>query len=105
MGIPIIQGITKDKGVPQGAPTSCSLATLSLRYLEKLYKILFYADDVIYFPKDPNADHVRALSDFNRGLIVHEGKSKLVKRNHEWLTDSIKFLGFRYYPETYYDTI
>jgi len=44
--------VPKKKGVPQGAPTSCSLATLSLRYLEKLYKLLIYADDVIYFPKE-----------------------------------------------------
>jgi hypothetical protein len=42
----------KSRGVPQGAPTSCSTATIALRGKEKEYDILLYADDVIYFPKD-----------------------------------------------------
>jgi len=45
----------KKEGVPQGAPTSCSLATLALRHL-KNYKLLIYADDLIYFPKTSDCD-------------------------------------------------
>jgi hypothetical protein len=51
----------KDRGVPQGAPTSCSLATLCLRTFKNL-NVLFYADDVIYFPKSSNCDPVKDLS-------------------------------------------
>lgn len=94
------------KGVPQGAPTSCSLATLALRRLEsRLRKVLFYADDVFYFPANPEDDHLKALTDEELGIVVQPKKSRLVKSNHEWLVDSVKFLGFRYYPESYKDTI
>jgi hypothetical protein len=98
-------GKIKLRGVPQGAPTSCSLATLALRYLEYFYKIIAYADDIIYFPKDPSKDHANDLTVPQLGLFVHEGKSVLSKVNGEWIKDSIKFLGFRYYPEKYHDTI
>lgn len=39
------------KGVPQGAPISCSLATLALRKLVKFVKAVLYADDGLYFGK------------------------------------------------------
>lgn len=93
------------KGVPQGAPTSCSLATLALRKLEAKLKVLFYADDVFYFPKSAEGDHAKALSDDELGLIIQPTKSRMVKANNEFITDSVKFLGFRYCPESYYDTI
>lgn len=93
------------KGVPQGAPTSCSLATLALRKLEAKLKVLFYADDVFYFPKQAEGDHAKALSDEELGLIIQPTKSRMVKANHKFVTDSVKFLGFRYYPESYFDTI
>jgi hypothetical protein len=52
----------KDRGVPQGAPTSCSLATLAFRpNIEKL-NVVIYADDLIYFPDRADADPVKDLS-------------------------------------------
>jgi hypothetical protein len=84
LGIPIIMANVKDKGVPQGAPTSCSLATLVIRKLVQLgLKLLVYADDVIYFPRDPHADHAKALSNDLFGLMVQENKSRLAKINGE----------------------
>jgi hypothetical protein len=93
------------KGVPQGAPTSCSLATLALRRLEEKLKVLFYADDVFYFPEKAEGDHAKALEDEDLGLIIQPSKSRMVKANHEWVTDKVKFLGFSYYPASYTDTI
>jgi len=84
LGIPIILSNIKDKGVPQGAPTSCSLATLVIRKLVQLgLKLLVYADDVIYFPKNPHDDHAAALSNELFGLEVQESKSRLSKINGE----------------------
>jgi hypothetical protein len=71
------------KGVPQGAPTSCSLATLALRRLEAKLKVLIYADDIIYFPSDGKADHAQALTDEHLGLQVQPAKSRLAKLNGE----------------------
>lgn len=77
-------GQIKLRGVPQGAPTSCSLATLVLRNLTaRLKNILFYADDVFYFPKDPDADHVKDLTDTYIGVHVQPSKSRLVRKNYD----------------------
>lgn len=102
---PSVQWEYKTIGVPQGAPTSCSLATLVLRKLSERCKVLLYADDVIYFPKEADDDHALNISSKYLGLIVAHNKSRQSKRNHEWITDHIKFLGFKYFPESYYDTI
>lgn len=67
---------TKMNGVPQGAPTSCSTATLALRFLERKLDILFYADDVIYFPKSSTVDPIRDLSMPMYGLKVNKEKSR-----------------------------
>jgi hypothetical protein len=64
------------KGVPQGAPTSCSLSTLALRNLERNKSILFYADDVIYFPSSSTDDPVKDLESKDLGLEVNEEKSR-----------------------------
>jgi len=89
------------QGVPQGAPTSCSLATLALRWLERQYKIIIYADDVIYCPKSADSDPVKDLNNELYGIELNEKKSRWAKRNGVWLVDSIKFLGIRYYPNRY----
>lgn len=68
--------VTKDRGVPQGAPTSCSLSTLALRRLESNYEILFYADDVIYFPQNSTSNPVKTLTSPKFGLEVNEEKSQ-----------------------------
>jgi len=86
------------RGVPQGAPTSCSVATLALRRLESLYDILFYADDVFYFPDSSTRDPIEDLTDKRYGLIVNEKKSRWLKKDGIWLVESFKFLGIRYYP-------
>jgi hypothetical protein len=64
------------KGVPQGAPTSCSIATLALREIEEKFDVIIYADDIIYFPKSSDCDPVADLSDKDKGLIVSEEKSR-----------------------------
>jgi len=68
--------VTKDRGVPQGAPTSCSLSTLALRRLESNHEILFYADDVIYFPQNSTSNPVKMLTSSKFGLEVNEEKSQ-----------------------------
>lgn len=89
--------LKKKEGVPQGAPTSCSLATLVLRFLNHL-DVILYADDVIYFPKTSNCDPVKDLTFWCWGLFVHEEKSRWIKKDGVWLVDSFKFLGLRYFP-------
>jgi len=97
--------LKKRVGVPQGAPTSCSLATLALRDLESKLNLIIYADDVIYFPIKAEDDHAARLSDLSMGLKVSLKKSRMAKANGKWLVDHIKFLGFKYYPATYNDTL
>lgn len=89
----------KEVGVPQGAPTSCSLATLALRSLESKYDVIIYADDIIYFPTSGNCNPIKDLTDTFYGIEVNESKSKWLKRNGRWLVESFKFLGIRYFPE------
>jgi len=86
-------------GVPQGAPTSCSLATLALRSLESKYDVIIYADDIIYFPETDTGDPYKDLTDTFYGIEVNYSKSKWLKRNNKWLVESFKFLGVRYFPE------
>jgi len=101
---PTVQWKEKDYGVPQGAPTSCSLATLALRPLERQEDILCYADDVIYFPKSSSVDAPYVLTRPEMGIVVNEAKSRWAKKDGEWLVDYIQFVGFRYYPAKYVDT-
>jgi hypothetical protein len=102
MGINLIKDRIKKVGVPQGAPTSCSLSTLALRWLERLHpgKLLFYADDIILFPEHADSHPPDVLNNPKYGIICNEEKSRWSKRNGVWLVDSIKFLGLRYYPKT-----
>lgn len=75
---------------------------LSFYNIAKTYwgkgEILFYADDVIYFPDDPEEDPVSILENAKLGIRVNLNKSGWIKRNGVWLVEYIKFLGFRYYP-------
>lgn len=88
----------KSEGVPQGAPTSCSTATLALRHLERTLDVIIYADDIIYFPKDSSKDPIEALENYSMGLLVQPSKSRWLKKDGVWLVKSFKFLGIRYYP-------
>jgi len=88
----------KMNGVPQGAPTSCSTATLPLRFLEAKYELLLYADDVIYFPKSADSNPERELTIPQLGLRVNPSKSRWVKKNGQWVADELRFLGFKYVP-------
>jgi len=63
------------KGLPQGAPTSCSLATWVLRSIEHL-DVVLYADDVIYFPKTSDCNPIEDLSLPKWGIQVHPEKSR-----------------------------
>lgn len=52
----------KSVGVPQGAPTSCSLATLALRPLESSINCVLYADDGVYAPVSSDVDPAEVVS-------------------------------------------
>jgi hypothetical protein len=71
----IIYGLLGDVGVPQGASTSCSLATLAIRYVEERVKSLglemvAYADDVI-LAGPTEFDPQSVLENQNLGLRVN----------------------------------
>lgn len=85
------------KGVPQGAPISCSLATLALRKLEDRIECVLYADDGLYFPVSWD-NYLAPLNDEEMGTEVKEGKTRILKVDGKWVVDSFKFLGIRYYP-------
>lgn len=69
--------LTKDEGVPQGAATSCSLATLVLRYLERDEDLILYADDILLFPKTSTENPLRhgCLNSQIAGVSAHKEKS------------------------------
>jgi len=97
----------KEVGVPQGAPTSCSLATMALRPLERRKDIdlLFYADDVIGFSKKQVEDISAELNDDTCGIEVKESKTRELKRDGVWLVEWFVFLGIKYYPPVKKDFI
>lgn len=68
----------KEKGVPQGAATSCSLSTINLHKLlvEESKNSVGYADDGLIFPSDPNIDPVKYLEERTGGVEVNETKSR-----------------------------
>lgn len=82
-----IDSSSKNKGVPQGAPTSCSLSTLSIDKitnperlkLELVHKdtaVVMYADDGIIFSNDLEAiEEIKKLFAL-QGVPVKEEKSK-----------------------------
>jgi len=94
------QSLVKDRGVPQGAPTSCTLATLSLRFIEDKRDVVIYADDIIFFPNKLESEHDPAwvLEDSSMGVRCNKEKSRWLKKDGIWMVDSFKFLGIRYYP-------
>lgn len=65
-------------GVPQGAPTSCSLATLALRPMIKEIDCVLYADDGLYFP----VEFKKAAKPLNRpdmGTSINRKKTAILK--------------------------
>jgi hypothetical protein len=95
----------KYTGVPQGAPTSPLLSTISLKriFLEaKLLKdrIVMYADDGIIYGRNLGKILERALK-FPEisGIEPAWDKSAWIKRDGEWVKP-LKFLGLEYDPET-----
>lgn len=100
VGFPL-ETMLVNEGVPQGAPTSCSIATLALRQLEKLEKkMIAYADDFITFPKYSFVDPVTKINLALRqvGAEVNTVKSGWIKKDGVWVKTSFKFLGIRCYP-------
>lgn len=67
--------------MPQGAATSCGVATVSLHHIWQRLgdSLLMYADDGLVFPKDssPAPD----LADLCRGIEQNEEKSGWVKKD------------------------
>jgi len=98
LGLPAYLLRKKRRGVPQGAPISCSLATLALRPVERGMKCLAYADDTLLFPKRGTTDPRRVLSQPLYGLVVREDRSRFIKRDGVWLVEEFKFLGVTYKP-------
>lgn len=111
-----IYGISRSSyGVPQGAPTSCSLSTLILREIEERARklgleLVCYADDVI-LAGPVEFDPSSILEDKALGLNINWNKSGWVKYEGIWratgtykMIDAkseergLKFLGIRYYP-------
>jgi len=64
------------QGVPQGAPTSCSVSTLCLRPLERKYDAVMYSDDgLIFFDKGVEVDKDPEITNRAYGVLQNEAKS------------------------------
>lgn len=99
-------------GVPQGAATSCGLSTMALEYIlgpmgpctsgggDSLWVSTGYADDGLIFSQhcDPVFDPVKLIHILGMGSEVAPDKSRWLKKNGEWVVDSFRYLGIRYYP-------
>jgi hypothetical protein len=90
--------VFKESGVPQGAATSCGLATVNLHYIWKALgdELLMYADDGLVFPKDTREIEIK---DVSQGITQNAEKSGWVKRGGVWLK-SLVFLGLELVPPT-----
>jgi hypothetical protein len=106
----------KNKGVPQGCPTSCGLSTIILDVLTRNshlipgtqlsankpiidIKVIFYADDGVIFSNKPEL--IETVFNYLKSVkigIKEEG-SGFVKQNGQWLRP-LKFCGLEYNGET-----
>lgn len=68
--------VPKVIGVPQGAPTSCSVATLCLRDVESRMKSVLYADDGVYSPETSSDTEVLKVEDPEKGVKLNPDKWK-----------------------------
>jgi len=66
--------IPKTIGVPQGAPTSCSVATLCLREIETRMKSVLYADDGVYSPETADDSEICKVEDPEKGVKLNPDK-------------------------------
>jgi hypothetical protein len=82
-------------GVPQGAPTSPLTSILTLREFLTQVPSISYADDPIFY----NENDFSVKGDPNKGIHIHEGKSRFIKRGGQWL-ETLKYLGMEYNPFT-----
>jgi len=91
--------VFKEVGVPQGASTSCGLATVNLHYLWKRLgnMLLMYADDGLVFPRTES--DIAKIKDEARGVEMNPSKSGWVKENGVW-KKPLKFLGLELIPPT-----
>jgi hypothetical protein len=64
----------KTVGVPQGAPTSCSVATLCLRDIETRMKSVLYADDGVYSPETSSDTEIEKVEDPEKGVRLNPNK-------------------------------
>lgn len=71
--------VQKTYGVPQGAPTSCSTATLALRPGEKRVEGVRYADDGVYIGRIE--ENLPKLEDIEMGIEVNKEKTRELKRD------------------------
>ena len=63
----------REKGVPQGAPTSCGLSTMNLREVLLENNVIMYADDGILFTETHTEEP--EVSKPEAGIIKSPGKS------------------------------
>jgi hypothetical protein len=94
-----VVGGWKEKGVPQGCPTSCGLSTIALDKITtnpiKEGKVVMYADDGLIFGKTEEAiEEVKKLFEPTK-IQLNKSKSGWIKREGTWLKE-IKFLGLTY---------
>lgn len=82
-------------GVPQGAPTSPLTSILTLKDFLTQKPSISYADDPIFYDKED----FDIKGDSNKGIIIHEQKSRFIKRDNRWL-ETLKYLGLEYNPFT-----
>lgn len=83
------------KGVPQGASTSCGLATYNLKELFNRYdELIMYADDGILCREDPSTPD---FSIEKAGVYQEPSKSGWLKRGGIF-EKSVKFLGLEFIP-------
>lgn len=86
-----------ERGVPQGAATSCGLATISLHYIWEKWgnQLLMYADDGLLFPSKIINSGSPEMGDLQRGISQNVEKSGWVRKDGEWVKP-LKFLGLEY---------
>lgn len=83
-------------GVPQGASTSCGLATLNLKELFQKYleDLSMYADDGCLCSESSDTP---SFTIEKAGVYQEHDKSGWVKKDGIWLK-SLKFLGLEFIP-------
>lgn len=91
----------EEVGVPQGGNFSPLLAILCLKPMFDKGDTVMYADDGLIFTNEPIESILEQTEDMEKmGIKINVGKSKVIKKDGEYLVEDFKFLGLRYNPKT-----